>query len=173
MNNGIQKELLDDIYGHLKEILGEKGLKLFQRKVEEKNLSTVPEIVFEIASQMEEIYGTKGAYSLLRELGRSVARDLMKNHPKEEWEEIFEKGLNIMGFAQGVKKEPNRACICQCIFYPQFLEPRQLEPIKHPVCWIGWGFVEGFMKALTGAIGVRWKERDFQTQQCWFELVNL
>jgi hypothetical protein len=36
MNNGIQKELLDDIYGHLKEILGEKGLKLFQRKVEEK-----------------------------------------------------------------------------------------------------------------------------------------
>jgi hypothetical protein len=47
-----------------------------------------------------------------------------------------------------------------------------LKPTQHPVCWIGWGFVEGFMKALTGAKGVKFAQRDFDKKQCWFEIVN-
>ena len=97
----------------------------------------------------------------------------MNEHPKEEWEDIFRQGLNIMGFAKGVKREGNRACICSCIFYPKFLKERGLKPIHHPVCWIGLGFVEGFMKAFTGAKGVRFLKRDFDKEQCWFELVQI
>jgi predicted hydrocarbon binding protein len=171
--SSLEKELLEDIYKHLEEIIGEKALKVFKREIENSESTDVPAVVFKIAREMEKTLGKKGAYSILRELGRTVARDLMNSHPKEEWERVFREGLNIMGFAKGVKREPTRACICSCVFYPRFLEREGLKPTEHPVCWIGWGFVEGFMKAFTGAKGVRFVKRDFAKRECWFELVNL
>ena len=170
--NPLTEELLEVIYKNLSQIVGDKALKLLRRKAEEEGENNIPKIIFEIAGEMEKLFGSKGAYSVLRELGRTVAHQLMEAYPKEKWQEIFEKGLNIMGFAKGVKKEPTRACICSCIFYPQFLGPKNLKPTEHPVCWIGWGFIEGFMKAFTGAAGVRFTERDYENQACWFEIVN-
>jgi len=169
----LTEELLEDIYKDLSQIIGQKAINFFKRKIEEKGITDVPTIIFEIAGEMGKTFGVKGAYSVLREVGRTVARQLMETHPKEEWEEIFEKGLNIMGFAKGVKKESERACICSCIFYPNFLEKKNLKPTEHPVCWIGWGFIEGFMKAFTGAKGVKFEGRDFDRKQCWFRIINI
>ncbi len=166
------EELLESIYKDLSQIVGPKAVDLLKRRILEKGITDVPQIIFEIAGDMEQTFGTKGAYSVLRELGRTVARQLMEAHPKEEWKEVFEKGLNIMGFAKGVKKEPERACICSCIFYPNFLEKKNLKPTEHPVCWIGLGFIEGFMKAFTGATGVKFEGRDFEREQCWFRIAN-
>ena len=168
----ISQEIIDDLLQVLDSIVGPKAVNVIKRRIEEKGLKTPQEIAYEVAKDLEEIFGTKGAFATLREVGRQVARDLMKNHPKEEWEEVFQKGLNVMGYAKGVKREGDRACICSCVFYPQFLEKEGIEPIKHPVCWMGLGFVEGFMKAFTGANGVRFKERDFSNEACWFELVK-
>ena len=168
----ISEEILTDLYQILSGIIGERAVKVFQRKISEKGINDIPTIIFELASEMGQTFGNKGAFATLREVGRQVAKDLMEHHPKEEWEEIFEKGLNIMGFAKGVQKEPTRACICSCIFYPNFLEGRNLKPTEHPVCWIGWGFIEGFMKAFTNALGVKFVERDFDKQQCWFEIIR-
>jgi len=168
----LTEELLEDIYKDLSQIVGPRAVNLLKRKIKEKGITNIPQIIFEIAGDMGQTFGTKGAYSVLRELGRTVARQLMEAHPKEEWEEVFEKGLNIMGFAKGVKKEPERACICSCIFYPNFLEKKNLKPTEHPVCWIGWGFIEGFMKAFTGAKGVKFEGRDFDRERCWFRIIN-
>ncbi len=168
----LTEELLEEIYKHLSDIIGQRAVELFKRKISEKGITDVPRIIFEVAGEMEQTFGRRGAYATLRELGRTVARDLMKTHPKEEWEKIFEEGLNIMGFAKGVKKEPTRACICSCIFYPQFLSKEGFKPTEHPVCWIGWGFIEGFMKEFTGAAGVKFAGRDFEKEQCWFEVIN-
>ncbi|NPB05079.1 MAG: hypothetical protein GXO08_01715 [Aquificae bacterium] len=168
----LTEELLEDLYRRLADILGEKMVRLFKRKISQKQITRVPQIIFAVAGEMEKTLGRMGAYASLRELGRSVARDLMAQHPKEEWEKIFEEGLAIMGFAKGVQREPNRACICSCIFYPQFLSKKGLQPTEHPVCWIGWGFIEGFMKEFTGATGVRFAGRDFENERCWFEVVN-
>jgi len=169
--SNLKNEILSEVYRHLSEIIGPKAVKLFKRRIEERKITSVPQIIFEVAGEIGGTYGTKGAYAVLRELGRTVARDLMNSHPKERWSEIFEQGLNIMGFAKGVERAGKRACICSCVFYPQFLEPQRLKPTEHPVCWIGWGFIEGFMKAFTGAKGVRFVERDFERQKCWFETV--
>jgi len=169
----LSEEILENIYQLLEGIVGEKAIKLLKRRIAEKGLTEVSQIIFEAAQEMGELLGQRGAYATLREVGRSVARNLMNEHPKEEWEDIFRQGLNIMGFAKGVKREENRACICSCIFYPNFLKERGLKPIHHPVCWIGLGFVEGFMKAFTGAKGVRFLKRDFDKEQCWFELVQI
>ena len=168
----LSEEILENIYHLLEGIVGEKAVKLIKRKITEKGITEVSQIIFETAQEMGEIIGQPGAYATLREVGRSVARNLMNEHPKEEWEKVFREGLNIMGFAKGVKREGNRACICSCIFYPQFLGPRKLKPTEHPICWIGWGFIEGFMKEFTGALGVEWKERDYEKEQCWFEVIQ-
>ena len=168
----ISQEILEDLYKILSDIVGEKAVNLFKKRIEKKGIKDVPTIIFEVAGEMENIFGTKGAFATLREVGRQIARDLMESHPKEEWEEIFERGLNIMGFAKGVKKEPTRACICSCIFYPNFLSKKNLKPTEHAVCWIGWGFIEGFMKAFTGALGVKFQERDHQNEACWFEIIQ-
>jgi len=168
----LSEEILENIYNLLEEIVGQKAIKLLKRRIEEKGITDVSRIIFEAAQEMGHLLGTKGAYATLREVGRSVARNLMSAHPKEEWDDIFRKGLNLMGFAKGVKREGNRACICSCIFYPQFLEKRNLKPTEHPICWIGWGFIEGFMKEFTGALGVQWKKRDYEREQCWFEVIQ-
>ena len=168
----LSKEILEEIYTLIEGIIGEKSLRLLKRRIEEKGIKDVPRILFEVADEMGKLLGKRGAYATLREVGREVARNLMQKYPREEWERIFEEGLNIMGFAKGVKREGNRACICSCIFYPQFLEPRKLKPTEHPICWIGWGFIEGFMKEFTGALGVEWKERDYVREQCWFEVIQ-
>ncbi len=168
----ISQEILTELYSILEKIIGARSINLFKRRIEEKGITDVPQIIFEIAGEMGNLFGQRGAFATLREVGRQVAKDLMENHPREEWEKIFEEGLNVMGFAKGVKREESRACICSCIFYPNFLEGRNLKPTEHPVCWIGWGFIEGFMKAFTGALGVRFAGRDFENSQCWFEIIR-
>jgi predicted hydrocarbon binding protein len=168
----ISQEILEELYTILEGIIGPRGVKLLQRRIEEKGLKDIPQIIFEIAGEMENLFGSKGAFATLREVGRQVAKNLMEHHPKEEWEKVFKEGLRVTGFAQGVERDGNRACICSCIFYPNFLSKKGLKPTEHAVCWIGWGFIEGFMKAFTGAIGVRFVERDFEKNQCWFGLIR-
>ena len=167
-----QQELIDDLFDVLESIVGPRAVKVIKKRIEEKHLSSPPEVAYEVATDLEELFGKKGAYATLREVGRHVAKVLMETHPKEEWETLFKEGLKIMGYAEGVKREWDKACICSCIFYPQFLQKEGLKPIEHPVCWMGLGFVEGFMKVFTGAHGVKFLERDYEKEQCWFELVK-
>ena len=172
MELNISQEIIEDLFEVLKSIVGKMAVDTIRRRVEEKGLNSPVDIAFEVAADLERVFGTKGAFATLREVGRHVAKDLMEKHPKEEWEEVFEKALNVMGYAKGIKKEGDLACICSCVFYPRFLERGGFKPVEHPVCWMGLGFVEGFMKAFTGAHGVRFKGRDYEKEQCWFELVR-
>ena len=172
MELNISREIIEDLFEVLQSIVGKKAVDTIRRRVEEKNLTSPVDIAYEVATDLEEIFGRRGAFATLREVGRHVAKDLMANHPEEEWEEVFQKALNAMGYAQGVEREGDLACICSCVFYPQFLQKEGYKPVEHPVCWMGLGFVEGFMKAFTGAHGVRFKERDFEGNKCWFELVR-
>jgi predicted hydrocarbon binding protein len=166
----LESELLGDIFARLEEIIGEKAVKLLKNRIGEST-NDVPKAVFEIATYMGETFGQRGANSVLRELGRAVAKDLMNAHSQSEWERIFKEGLKLLGFAEGVKRKGRRACICSCVFYPRFLSNIGLEAMQHPVCWIGLGFVEGFMRAFTGAKGVKFSERNLKENACWFEIL--
>ncbi|HIP98430.1 MAG TPA: hypothetical protein EYH37_03600 [Aquifex aeolicus] len=170
--NSISQEILNELYSILEKIIGAGSINFLKRKIKEKGTTDIPQIIFEVSGELGNLFGQKGAFATLREVGRQVAKDLMEKHPREEWEKIFEKSLNVMGFAKGVKREGNRACICSCIFYHNFLKERNLKPTEHPVCWIGWGFIEGFMSAFTGALGVHFAGRDFKNNQCWFEIIK-
>lgn len=97
----------------------------------------------------------------------------MDRHPEDEWKMLMEVGLNTMGFADGIKRTSDSACICNCVFYPSFLEPEDIQPIKHAVCWGGLGFIEGFAKRLEpDVVEVRWKDRDYENKRCIFEYIR-
>ena len=168
----ISQEVLDEIYEILRKLVGQGNVDIFKRLEEEKGTENIAQVIFELADEMGKLFGPRGAYATMRQVGRQIAQNLMKKYPKEEWERIFKETLNTMGFAEEITRDGNKACICSCRFYPQFLESCGLRPTEHPVCWIGLGFVEGFMKAFTDAMGVRFKNRDYENSQCWFEIVT-
>ncbi|MDQ7056278.1 MAG: hypothetical protein Q9M89_07415 [Persephonella sp.] len=47
-----------------------------------------------------KLLGEKGGFSSMRQLGREIAKHLMSENPKEEWESILENALTEFGFAR-------------------------------------------------------------------------
>ena len=167
----INKEVIDTLVNLTKAIIGERGVDQILKTVMEKNKEncTGRDLVFAFADEIQKIFGQKGGYAIIRQLGREVAKSLMETHPKEEWEELLEKSLNAFGFAYKIERNKNEAYICNCVFYEGALKPRGLGPIEHCVCWCGWGFIEAFVKGLEeGVKGIQWTERDYENQKCKF-----
>jgi len=36
------------------------------------------------------------------------------------------------------------------------------------VCWVGWGFIEGFVREMKGIKGIKWESRDIEAEKCKF-----
>lgn len=171
----INKEVIDTLISLTKNILGEKAVKQILSEVSKKTSENTSgrDIVFAFADEVQNMFGQKGGYAVIRQLGREVAKVLMQNHPKEEWESLLEKSLNTFGFAYKIERNHNEAYICNCVFYEGVLKPRNLGPIEHCVCWCGWGFIEGFVRGLEeGVKGIQWVERDYENQKCRFIFIR-
>lgn len=167
----ISKEVIDTLVSLTKNILGEKAVSNILSEVSKKVYTNASgrDIVFTFADEIQSMFGQKGGYAIVRQLGREVANALMKNHPKEEWESLLEKSLNVFGFAYKIERTKTEAYICNCVFYEGVLKPRGLGPVEHCVCWCGWGFIEGFVKGLEeGVRGIKWVDRDYENQKCKF-----
>jgi hypothetical protein len=167
----INQEVIDTLVSLTKNILGDKAVEQILNTICEKigNQCSGRDIVFAFADEIQNMYGQKGGYAIVRQLGREVAKVLMEKHPKEEWEDLLEKSLNTFGFAYKIERNKNEAYICNCVFYEDVLKPRNLGPIQHCVCWCDWGFIEAFVKGLEeGVKGIQWVERDYENQKCKF-----
>ncbi|ACD67209.1 MAG TPA: hypothetical protein DEA57_05085 [Sulfurihydrogenibium sp.] len=167
----INQEVIDTFIDLTKCIIGENAVNNVLRLANEKNKEncTGRDIVFAFADEVQNMFGQKGGYAIIRQLGREVAKSLMEKHPKEEWEDLLEKSLNAFGFAYKIERNSNEAYICNCVFYEGALKPRGLGPIEHSVCWYAWGFIEGFVRELeTGVKSVKWEDRDYENQKCKF-----
>lgn len=169
----VSREVIDTIISITSEILGENGVKILVRDCDTDHKISGKELIYKIAEQLQNIYGYNGGYAVFREIGRQIAKKLMSQYPESEWSMIMEIGLNTMGFAEGIKRMSDSACICNCVFYPSFLQPEGIEPIHHTVCWGGLGFIEAFARKLEpDVVSVRWKERDYENKRCIFEYVR-
>lgn len=168
----INKEVIDTLVSLTKNILGEKTVDIILNEINKKSNGkelSGRDIVFSFADEIQNMFGKNGGYAIVRQLGREVAKVLMQNHPKEEWEDLLEKSLNTFGFAYKIERNQDEAYICNCVFYEGVLKPRNLGPIEHCVCWCGWGFIEGFVKSLEeGVKGIKWMERDIENHKCRF-----
>lgn len=169
----VSREVIDNLLTLTGNIIGENAVKIIVSSINFENPENGKQIVYKIAEEIEKIYGLNGGYAIFRQIGREVAKRMMDNHPEDEWKYLMEVGLNTMGFAEGIKNLEGGACICNCVFYPSFLEPKGIEPIKHTICWGGLGFIEGFARKLEpDVVEVIWKERDYENKRCIFEYVR-
>lgn len=149
---------------------GVVGFDISKSYTEKLNLSLNDkgkEIVFKYASFIEDSIGKTEAFSTLREVGKNLAIKLMKDNYKEEKEVLLERSLKELGFAQSIAKEPNNIFICNCVFY-DILQINGIDPIEHAVCWVGWGFIEGFLKEMQNVNSITWKSRDIENERCNF-----
>lgn len=161
----ITQETINTLLELFKKTVGEKGVKLLSNRVS-KDLSG-RELVYEIASMAMEIYGTKGSYAVMRQLGRELANSLMEKYPKEMWQSVLESALNNFGFAEKIEFGEKEAYIVSCVFY-EILQNKGLNPTEHAVCWTGWGFIEGFVREMKGIKGIKWESRDIEGERCKF-----
>ncbi len=164
----ITQEVVNTLIGLMKNILGEKTVNIILNQLGEDISGR--ELIFSFADETQKLLGEKGGFSSMRQLGRELARSLMNENPPNQWEKILENALYEFGFAKRIEKEKNFAYICSCVFY-EILEKNSLKPIEHCVCWAGWGFIEGFVKEMEGAKGIKWVERDYENEKCRFDFV--
>ncbi|WP_297457328.1 hypothetical protein [Persephonella sp.] len=165
----INEEVISILVKLTKNIIGDKAVELILKDLGEDISGR--QLVFAFAEKIQDLFGEKGGFSTMRQLGREVAKTMMEQNQKENWEKVMEQALNELGFAERVEREENAAYICKCVFY-EILDDRSLKPTEHSVCWAGWGFIEGFAKHMYGAKGVQWKERDYENEKCKFEYIR-
>jgi len=164
----ITQEVVDTLIDLMAETIGRKGVDIVLKQFPAGEQPSGRDLVFRFAEETDKLLGTRGAYAVLRQVGRDLAKRVAASRPQEEWLPALEQSLNSFGFADGIVKAEDHADICNCVFYP-ILEERNLNPTGHAVCWAGWGFIEGFMKLMQGVRGIRWVERDMERKACIFE----
>ena len=162
-----EEEVLKELLEVSEVVLGQKAVSMLKRKIEEKNLSRLSEIVFELAQNLQDIFGEKGSHAVMRQIGREVAKRLSKQYPPQSWERVFRVELRMIGFAEGIGDQDNFVYIRSCVFYPNFLEPRGLSPLQHCVCYGCVGFIESFLNLLEGEKGIEWVKRE--ENKCFFK----
>ena len=167
----ITQEVVNTLIELMTDVIGKNAVAIVLRQFPPGEQPPGRELVFRFAEETEKLLGTSGAYAVLRQVGRDLAKRVSSTLPREQWQEALEKSLNNFGFADSIKKGDDHANICNCVFYP-ILEEKDRSPVDHPVCWAGWGFIEGFVKLMEGVKGIKWVGRDYEKKFCRFDYLK-
>ncbi len=169
--NQITKEVIDVLVNLARGVIGFNVGAVILRDMKIENENDGREIIYKFAESIEDTLGKNGAYATLKQVGRDLSKKLMDENPESEWKGLFHNGLREFGFAEMVKEEADAAFICSCVFY-EVLQKDGLQPTQHPVCWTGWGFIEGFMKEFEGIQRIKWSGRDIEAKRCKFDFIR-
>ena len=167
----ISKEVIEVLVNLARGVIGFNVGAVILRDMKIDNPEDGKEIVYKFAASIEETLGKNGAYATLKQVGRDLSKKLMEENPEEEWKALFHNGLREFGYAKMIREETDAAFICSCVFYEK-LQEDNLQPTQHPVCWTGWGFIEGFMKEFEGIQRIKWVGRDVEEQRCKFDFIR-
>lgn len=170
--NEVSEEILDILIDLTRIVLGDSNHQLLLNDLQGEENKDGKQFVYKFATSLEKILGKNDAFATLRKVGISFAQKLMEIFPKEEWNDLFIDCLRRFGFAQQIIKNNDSALICNCVFY-DILQENGLGPIEHPVCWTGWGLIEGFMKEFEGVDRIQWSSRDIENKRCKFDFIRL
>jgi predicted hydrocarbon binding protein len=166
----INEEVINTLVSLVESTIGLNAVKVVINNTDINKKMEGREILYQFAEAMQKTLGEKGAFASMRQVGRDLARYLMENYPREEWDEVLENALNDFGFARRIDKKKDKAYICDCVFF-EILDKNNKKPISHAICWAGWGFIEGFVKEMENAKGIEWKERDYSKNMCRFDFI--
>jgi|GEM_PF-1061850 len=163
-------QVLDIILEKLQGLVGEGAMGVLKTlKSADRTQPPNPRIVYDLGNELEDLVGPKGAFALLRQVGREIGILFTKGKDSETAAEILATTLRQLGFAYEIKLEEDSAYICKCVFYG-FLKQDGFEPVEKPVCWTGWGFIEGCLSNVNNAHHIKWVGRDNLKQECRFSI---
>ena len=166
INGSITKEVVETLVRLMQGVIGDLPVKLILKEI---NLeASGKEIVYAFADKTSDILSKKASFAILRQVGRELAESIMSKHDESQWIGILQTSLNDLGFAQQIVKKKTCSLICNCVFYNK-LKSNNLEPTEHSVCWVGWGFIEGFMCRIENLKGIQWVGRDLENNSCQFD----
>ncbi len=163
-------QVLDIILDKLRGLIGERAIGLLHTVQDaDRTHPPSPRLVYDIGNELEEVVGKKGAFALLRVIGREIGVMFTEGKDTKIATEILTVTLRNLGFAYEIKLEDKDAYICHCVFY-DILNADGHGPIEKPVCWTGWGFIEGCLSNINGAHHIKWMERDIDAKACRFDV---
>jgi len=131
--------------------LGNDAVEMLLKRLQKKGELEGRALVIAFSEEVEHIYGSQGAYAILRQVGRDLSAKMIADSDPESYQSILTCSLNDMGFAEGIEAAAGHADICHCVFYEQ-IQQRSREPIEHPVCWAGWDLLKGSCNRSTASI---------------------
>lgn len=167
----INHEIVLKIIEIAKGLLGSFNVNTMLNQV--ADAGSIPEgcdLLIAFGDKIQSQYGDKGAFATMRQLGREVGKNLMANHPAEEWEDLLKTGLLTLGFTKNIKIGENSVEVTDCVYH-KILEQRGKKPTEHSFCWMGLGFAEIFIRAFNKNIrSVKWQHRNDNMNCCFYKL---
>lgn len=167
----ITQEVVETLVSFMAQVIGQSVVDIVLRQLPADEQPSGRDLVYRLAEETDKLLGSTGAYAVLRQIGRDLAKQVASTLPKDQWHQALEQSLNNFGFADRIEKCDGHSNICNCAFY-EILEGKNLVSNKHPVCWLGWGFIEGFMKLMEGVKGIKWVRRDLERKACKFDYIK-
>jgi len=163
----ITQEVVETLVKLMADVIGQKAVDIVLRQFPAEEQPSGRDLVFRFAEETDRLLGSSGAYAVLRQVGRDLAKQVAATLPEEQWKNALEQSLNDFGFAERIEICGAHSNICNCVFY-EILEANNVGPTQHAVCWAGWGFIEGFMKLIAGVKAIKWVDRDIERKACKF-----
>ena len=108
-------------------------------------------LLVELAREMEDVVGEKGAVSIFRHAGKRVGKRLGKEHGNGAEEDARSVALSFFhakGFMDSITLDGHEAEIQGCKI-GLVLQEEGLKPGSHPLCHFGFGLIDGSIKAVT------------------------
>lgn len=163
-------QVLDIVIEKLAGLIGPSAMKVLKTMDgADRSQPPSPRIVYNLGNELADLVGDKGAFALLRQVGREIGIMFTDGKDAETAREILNLTLRQLGFAYEIKLDSKDAYICKCVFY-DYLKEDGYAPVEKPVCWTGWGFIEGCLKNVNGAHHIKWQERDYEKKACRFSV---
>ena len=113
----ITQEVILTLINLMREFLGDKNSVEILRGLKVEGKPSGRQLVYIFAESTTRILGKKGSFATLRQIGRELAKVMVKSHPADKWEFVLSTALNDLGFAQEIKRENGEAFICNCVFF--------------------------------------------------------
>lgn len=160
-------ELVNTIINVTKKLVGDYSIDKVLNKLADSNLSLDgQQLLFAFTDGIQKKYGVNGAFATMRQIGREVAKGLIADHSSSEWEHMLDLGLRKMGFNVLPFENDKEACVFDCV-YLRILESVELKPVEHCICWMGWGFIEGFIRMFEDdLVSKQWVNRNLKEKKC-------
>jgi len=171
MRGDVKQDVIDTFVTLTEGIIGKNATNLVVNKCKANGSDSGKDLIFALTDQIQMILGDKGAFAVIRQVGRDIAKMIINETDEENLIAAMESNLALFGFADGIECGKECSHICNCVFYDRLVE-NNIAPIEHAVCWCGLGFIEAFSRKIEGVKSIEWVSRDIEAKKCKFNYIR-